>query len=241
MLLDTAWQEVINTDTDVFLFLNGMHNAFFDSFMSAYSGKWIWVPMYLTFWYVMLRNFSWKVTLLCMVSLALVITFADQVCATFIRPFAERMRPSNLNNPISGVVHVVDGYRGGRYGFPSCHAANTFGLAFFIFFLFRRKWLTFFMLFWAVLTCYSRVYLGVHYPGDLLVGALIGWIGAWGVYRLFLRFGGHQPPQRLIHVYAPMLTGGVLIVCMIGQAMIETIRWHKLASLLPDTLDFILD
>ena len=76
-------QGAIDIDTNIFLFINGMHNTFFDYFMSAYSGKWVWVPMYAAIWYVMLRNFHWKVTLFCMVGLALVITIADQtVCGT---------------------------------------------------------------------------------------------------------------------------------------------------------------
>ena len=68
-----ALQGAIDIDTNIFLFINGMHNTFFDYFMSAYSGKWVWVPMYAAIWYVMLRNFHWKVTLCCMVGLALVI------------------------------------------------------------------------------------------------------------------------------------------------------------------------
>lgn len=126
-----ALQGAIDVDTNIFFSINRMHNMYFDYFMSAYSGKWVWIPMYAAIWYVMLRNFHWKVTLLCMIGLALTITFADQACATWIRPYVERMRPSNLNNPISEMVHIVNNHRGGRYGFPSCHAANTFGLAFF--------------------------------------------------------------------------------------------------------------
>ena len=174
MLLDIL-NQVVDIDTDIFLSINRMHSPFFDYFMSAYSGKWIWVPMYAAIWYVMLRNFHWKVTLFCMIGLALVITIADQTGATLIRPYVERLRPANLENPISNMVHIVNGYRGGRYGFPSCHAANTFGLAFFIWFLFRKRWLTVFIMGWALLTCYSRIYLGVHFPGDLLAGTLF-WI-----------------------------------------------------------------
>ena len=90
----------------------------------------------------------------------------------------ERLRPSNPANPISDLVHIVNNYRGGRYGFPSCHASNSFGLAFFLVFLFRKRWLSLFILLWATLNCYTRIYLGVHYPGDLIVGAIIGCCGA---------------------------------------------------------------
>lgn len=85
-----------------------------------------------------------------------------------------RLRPSNPENPLSEMVHIVGGYRGGSYGFPSCHAANSFALASFLILLFANRKLSLFIFAWAVLNSYSRVYLGVHYPGDLLVGAIIG-------------------------------------------------------------------
>ena len=120
-----------------------------------------------------------------MIAIALTITYADQVCATLIRPLVERMRPSNPNNPISEFVHIVNGKRGGRYGFPSCHAANSFALAFFLMFLFKNRFLTLFILFWAALNSYSRIYIGVHYPGDLAMGMLVGFSGALLLYALF--------------------------------------------------------
>lgn len=213
-----ALQGAIDVDTNVFLFINRMHNTFFDYFMSAYSGKWEWIPMYAAILYVMMRNFSWKVTLMCIIAVALTITFADQVCATVMRPFFERMRPSNLNNPLSEMVHIVNDHRGGRYGFPSCHAANTFGLAFFVFFLFRQKWLTCYMMAWAFLTCYSRVYLGVHYPGDLLVGTIVGLVGAYLVYRIFMKVSGHKRTESVKHVNAPILVGLLSILGMLVYA-----------------------
>lgn len=202
---------LLQIDNEILLFINGMHAPFWDYFMKTFSGKLIWIPMYVAIWYVMLRNFSWKVTLLCMIGLALTITFADQVGATLIRPYAERMRPANLDNPISPLVHIVDGYRGGRFGFPSCHAANTFGLAFFIRYLFRRQWLTLFLFVWAIVTCYSRMYLGVHYLGDLLAGMLIGWLGAWLMYCLFQKLSGYRRADQLTHVLSPVLVGGMTI------------------------------
>ena len=177
-----ALQGAIDVDTNIFFSINRMHNMYFDYFMSAYSGKWVWIPMYAAIWYVMLRNFHWKVTLFCMIGLALTITFADQACATWIRPYVERMRPSNLNNPISEMVHIVNNHRGGRYGFPSCHAANTFGLAFFLFFLFRKRWLALFIMAWALLTF---VPLNDTHENQrvsscaLLVSQLIHWLAVW--------------------------------------------------------------
>lgn len=210
-MINDLLQWILQADDQILLFVNGIHSPYFDTFMQCYSGKWIWVPMYLSIWIVMLCNFHWKITLCCMISLTLTITLADQVGASLIRPLVERMRPSNLNNPIAEWVHIVDGYRGGRYGFPSCHAANTFGLAFFIHYLFRRSWLSAFLFAWATLTCYSRMYLGVHYLGDLLTGTLIGWISAWLMYRLFLLlsriYRPYSRPEQLCLNLIPVWTG----------------------------------
>lgn len=165
----------LNTiDTQVFLALNGLYAPYFDVFMKLFTGKWIWVPMYAAVLFAVVRNYRWRQTLAVLVCVALAITIADQVCATLIRPEVCRLRPSNPENPLSEMVHIVGGYRGGSYGFPSCHAANSFALASFLTLLFANRKLSLFIFAWAVLNSYSRVYLGVHYPGDLLVGAIIG-------------------------------------------------------------------
>lgn len=165
----------LNTiDSQVFLALNGLHAPYFDAFMKLFTGKWIWVPMYAAVLFAVVRNYRWRQTLAVLVCVALAITIADQVCATLIRPEVCRLRPSNPENPLSEMVHIVGGYRGGSYGFPSCHAANSFALASFLTLLFANRKLSLFIFAWAVLNSYSRVYLGVHYPGDLLVGAIIG-------------------------------------------------------------------
>lgn len=170
----------LNTiDTQVFLALNGLHAPYFDVFMKLFTGKWIWVPMYAAVLFAVVRNYRWRQTLAVLVCVALAITIADQVCATLIRPEVCRLRPSNPENPLSEMVHIVGGYRGGSYGFPSCHAANSFALASFLILLFANRKLSLFIFAWAVLNSYSRVYLGVHYPGDLLVGAIIGLRRVW--------------------------------------------------------------
>ncbi len=170
---------LINLDSDIFLFFNSHHNEFFDNFMKLFSGRWIWIPMYACLLLAVVRMFTVRQALAIIMCVALLITLADQTCATFIRPYVERLRPSNPENPLSALTHIVNGYRGGSYGFPSCHAANSFALATFISLVFTNSRLKVAIFLWAIITCYSRVYLGVHYPGDLLVGAIIG--AAWGV------------------------------------------------------------
>ena len=116
-------------DTDLFLTLNGIHNTYWDYFMSAFSGKLIWIPMYVSIAYLLFKNLDWKEALLFAIAIGVAAGLSDMTCAKAIRPFAERLRPSNPDNEISILVHIVDGYRGGAFGFPSCHAANSFALA----------------------------------------------------------------------------------------------------------------
>ncbi len=221
MILTDILSGLVEMDADLLLAINGWRAEWADFFMYAFSGRWIWVPMYAAIFYVIVRNFHWKVALGCVIAVALTITFADQVCATLIRPYIGRLRPANLENPLSEFVQIVNGYRGGRYGFPSCHAANTFGLAFFVFYLFRNQALTWFIMGWAVLTCYSRSYLGVHYPGDLLVGGIVGAVGASLCYWLFFRLCKYKRDENVKHVYAPILIGGVTIIGILIYALIR--------------------
>ena len=172
-------QTLASIDTDWLLAVNGVHAPFWDYFMTAFTGKIIWGGMYAVILYVLLRNFHWKAALCYVVGIALVITFADQMCSSVIRPWVGRLRPSNPDNPIAELVYIVNGKRGGGFGFPSCHAANSFGLAVFLVCLFRRRWLSLFILLWALANSYTRLYLGLHYPGDLLAGAVIGGFGGW--------------------------------------------------------------
>lgn len=172
--MDSILNTLIDADTNVFLFFNGMHTQFWDYFMLMYSGRFIWVPMYATVLFLLYRAFGWRTATVYLLAIALTITIADQACASWIRPYVARLRPSNLDNPLSALTQVVGGYRGGSYGFPSCHAANSLAFASFMAMMVRRWRFTLFIMLWALLNCYTRVYLGVHYPGDLLVGAIIG-------------------------------------------------------------------
>lgn len=209
-------QDVVNNvsdaDKSLFLDINSIHNLFLDNFMYLFSNKLIWVPMYLAFTILIFGSMKLKTALFCLLGLILVIVFTDQMTASVIRPFVRRIRPANVENPISSMVHIVNGYRGGQFSFPSAHAANSAGFFFFILYLFRSYILSFFLFFWMLVTCYSRIYLGVHYPGDTLGGIFVGFIGAiviYFLYKLFIK-SKTEPQKKLL--YLPLFIGSMLIV-----------------------------
>ena len=191
-------------DTQLMLFLNGWHTPYWDNFMWLYSSKWVWLPFYAAFVFVILRNFKWRVSALIFVAVFLTIFFADQITATLLRPIFHRLRPCNLDNPLSQFIHVVANDRGGAYGFPSAHAANAFGFAFFFHYLFRRSWLSLLLFAWALMMCYTRIYLGRHYPGDLLTGAMVGFVSASLSYYMFRYVAGSQKEKPLHGISVPL-------------------------------------
>lgn len=167
--------EILDTiDSNILIFLNSIHCSFFDEFMYLYSGRFIWIPMYASLLFMMLKRYSVAEVIIMVLGIALSILIADQISASVIRPIVHRLRPSNLDNPVSSVIHIVNGYRGGACGFPSCHAANSFALAIFAALMLQKRSFTLFIYAWATINVYSRIYLGVHYPGDILTGAVIG-------------------------------------------------------------------
>lgn len=193
---------LLDIDTQIFLFFNSLHHPLLDTFMYCFSSRFVWVPLYLATFLMIMHYYGWKAGLILFAFSIAAVAISDQVCATFIRPSIERLRPANLENPISELVHIVNNYRGGSYGFPSCHAANTFAFATLITMALPTRRLMVFLFGWALLNCYSRIYLGVHYPGDLLVGAMIGSIAGVACFYFF-RFTikalliNHRRTQRI--------------------------------------------
>lgn len=180
--------DFLNTiDTQIFLCFNGQHSPFFDVFMKLFTGRFIWIPMYAAIALMMWRAGRLSKFIFYIAGVALAVTITDQLCATWIRPAVERLRPSNLENELSQLTYIVGGYRGGSYGFPSCHAANSFAMATFVALMVRKRSFVAFILGWALLNSYSRLYLGVHYPGDLFVGSLIGIASGAGCFFLTRR------------------------------------------------------
>lgn len=161
-------------DGDLLLIINGQHSAFADAFFWTMSDKWIWVPLYIVLATLLIYRLGMKRGMLALLLAGAMIAATDQTCAALIRPVVGRLRPSSPDNPLSAVVTIVNGYRGGNYGFPSCHAANTAALAVFLSLIFRRRYASAALAIWAFTVSYSRIYLGVHYPGDVMAGWGIG-------------------------------------------------------------------
>lgn len=161
-------------DRMILLAANSLHTPTLDSLMWEISRKWTWVPLYILLSAFVFRKYNTAGGIVCLLIIAAMITATDQTCAGIIRPVVCRLRPSSPDNPLSSLLHLVNDYRGGRFGFPSCHAANTFALALFLSLLFKNSPFTIAIISWSLLVSYSRLYLGVHYPSDILGGILIG-------------------------------------------------------------------
>ena len=141
--------------------------------MSLLSGTYVWIPFYVLLLYLLIKKYG-KDTIWLFFGVAITILICDQVTTGFMKPYFARLRPSHQPS-LEGLVHLVNGYRGGLYGFASSHAANTFGVSIFVWLALKPyyRWIGLIFI-WATLVSYSRIYLGVHYPTDILVGALIG-------------------------------------------------------------------
>jgi undecaprenyl-diphosphatase len=175
----------------LFFFLNGSDSPFWDAFFYLYSYKWTWIPFYLCFLFVFIYRKTgaevreeWKTILWTIFSVLLVVTLCDQIASGVFKPLFHRFRPTH-HPDFQELVATVFNRRGGKYGFISSHAANTFGLATFTALLFRKGLFTCTILLFALVTGYSRIYLGLHFVSDVVAGALVGIVVGYIVYRIY--------------------------------------------------------
>jgi len=176
-------ETLLDWDTKLLIWLNSFHYSALDPVIYLCSQTWFWIPLYVFLLWLVIRDYkrdAWIVV----GAIAVTIVVTDQVTSSLMKPFFERLRPSH-EPALANLLHFVrdrsgEIYLGGLYGFSSGHAANTFGTATFFFLLMRKshRWL-YWLYLWAVLMTYTRIYMGVHYPGDILTGACIGIVAGW--------------------------------------------------------------
>lgn len=175
---------LLNIDRYLLLSLNGSDSLFWDGCMLVYTSMAVWMPLAFVLLCVLLKNNNIRDFFLLVVLVAIVATLTDQISSGLCKPFFERWRPTN-DPMLMYAVDVVNGTREGKYGFTSSHAANSFGIATFIMLLIKNRALSSSLIIWASMNAFTRIYLGVHYPGDILGGALIGILVGYAVYRLY--------------------------------------------------------
>ena len=168
MMLDS----LRSIDQNIFFFLNGLHSAFFDQVMFWGTKSLIWIPLYLILFYLVFRKYRWQ-GLWILLFAALMILLSDQLSNVF-KEWIVRLRPTH--EPGLTGIHTVNGYVGGQLGFYSAHASTTMAVALFLILILGNSYRYFspLILLWAVFMAYTRIYLGVHYPGDILAGWLAG-------------------------------------------------------------------
>ncbi|MDE6693255.1 MAG: phosphatase PAP2 family protein [Muribaculaceae bacterium] len=204
---------LLQLDTETFLTINGAHVEWLDQVMKMFSGRMIWILLYVMIAAMLCRTFGWQRALIAVLGAGIAVGLSDYTCASVIRPLVERLRPSNPDNPISEMVHIVNGYRSGAYGFPSCHAANTMALAMFTTLVFKRWGYGVVIFAWALMQCYSRIYLGVHYPGDLVAGAFVGILWAVLVYMPMNRYVDFRDFN--LRAVTPPVAWTIVAICML--------------------------
>ncbi|MCR4854153.1 MAG: phosphatase PAP2 family protein [Prevotella sp.] len=186
LLTDSLLWQLQELDGTLLKIINFAGSESYGLFWHMYSDKVSWTLMAMVAVVCLCHHLCWRQVMLLVGALVLLYVLSDFTVASVLKPLVARIRPSHDEGIMDQLVFFHD-YRGGRYGFPSNHASNGFATVTMLGLLYRRRWLTLTAVLWAAGSCYSRMYLGVHYPGDILAGSLIGILIGWLVYGGYRR------------------------------------------------------
>ena len=191
-------EQLLHIDTEILLAINGWHAPWADTLMWIISAKTTWIPLYLLLVGLLVWRYrkpamtsvKWlqkvPVCVVMIVMIALAVGAADFIASGILKDLVARPRPTRVPE-LEGVLHLVNGYRSGQYGFVSSHAANTMACGLLFSLIWRNKIATVGLMLWVAMNCYSRIYLGVHYPLDILGGLMVGALMAVVAYLVLLK------------------------------------------------------
>ncbi len=178
---------MLELDSDILLWINGHYEGWLDEVMWTVSAAKTWAWLYVALVILLVKKFhNWKLVLLILVGFGIAVGLSDYLCSGILKPLVCRLRPTH--EPALDPLHLVRGYTGGLYGFCSSHAANTMAVALLFSLLYKDARATVSLMAWVALNCYSRMYLGVHYPSDIIAGLLIGSLWALLVWLALLHW-----------------------------------------------------
>lgn len=175
---------LIAIDSSLLILINHYHTAFWDEVFWLITSMKIWIPMYAMILYVLIKQRNGRIIILNIFAVALLILLCDQISTQVFKYGFERLRPTH-NPDLENIVILVHNYTGGKYGFVSSHATNTMGITVLLGLLFRNKPFTIFMILWSLIVSYSRIYCGVHFPGDIIGGMILGIIIGVFIYNIY--------------------------------------------------------
>ena len=193
-------EELIHIDTAILLLINGWHTLWADQVMWIVSEKTTWIPLYLLLIGLLVWRYrqpsnnatKWlkkvPVCVVMIVAIVAAVGLSDFIASGILKDLVARLRPTRVPE-LEGVLHLVNGYKSGQYGFVSSHAANTMACGLLFSLIWRKKIATVGMMLWVAVNCYSRMYLGVHYPSDILGGLIVGVLMAVVAYQVLLKLG----------------------------------------------------
>ncbi len=175
---------ITDIDRDLTLALNGSESMFWNNLMTIFTNTFSWSLLIVMLLYIFFRNNSPKDAIIILLTIAMLVFVMDRFCSGSVKPTVARWRPS-CDPDIMYLVDVVNNYRSHKYGFFSGHASNTMCVAMFLSWLFRYRKLSILLFVWSSIASYTRIYLGVHYVGDILVGTAAGLLVGYLFYRLY--------------------------------------------------------